>query len=94
MTAAGMISAGIIAAWALLGLVAGLAHFATLHGNARLWLQGRLRPALALQVARLALTVALLVVAARQGAWPLLLAIAGFLAGRTVVMARLGRAAP
>lgn len=88
-------STALLGAWTLAGFAAGLVHFLGLRRNVRLYVSsGRLRQALALQAARLALTVALFVAAARQGAVPLLLAAAGFLLARTAVLARRERAAP
>ncbi len=88
-------SAAVLVACALLGFAAGVVHFLGLRRNVRLYVSaGRLRHAVALQAARLALTVALFAAAALQGAAPLLLAAGGFLLARAVVLARRERADP
>jgi hypothetical protein len=74
--------------WAALGAALGAVFFATLAYNARLYL-GPWSRAVLLQLGRLALLTALLVCAARRGAWPLIAAGAGILAARPVVTARL-----
>jgi F1F0 ATPase subunit 2 len=56
----------------LAGAVAGAVHFRLLALNVRLFLSGRAGVALLLQLARLAATVAVLVVLARLGAWAVL----------------------
>ncbi len=82
-------TAAVLAAFALLGFAAGVVHFVSLRRNVRLYVSAdRLRHAIALQAARLALTVALFVVAALHGAAPLLLAAGGFLLARAAVLAR------
>lgn len=80
-----MSGAAALAGFALLGLLAGVAHVVTLAGNARLWVAGRRWQALTLQAVRLAVGVSAIVVAAHQGAWSLLLLIAGFLAASAAV---------
>lgn len=75
-----------IALYALLGFVAGLAHVVSLRGNARLWVAGRPWQALSLQVARLAVAVSLVVVVGHAGFWPLLLATSGFMLASGAVM--------
>lgn len=76
----------ILAALAV-GFAGGLAHFALLARNAALYLRPRgLWPAIGLQLARLALTGALLVGAARFGAMPLLAAALGLFLARPVAI--------
>ena len=75
-----------IALYALLGFVAGMAHIASLRGNARLWVQGRPWQALSLQAVRMAVAVSLVVVVGHAGFWPLALATAGFTLASVVVM--------
>jgi F1F0 ATPase subunit 2 len=78
------------AMFALLGLALGILHFAALRRNADLFARGAIGRAAALQLLRLAATVAAFALAARQGALSLLLAAAGFLLARHVVVRRLG----
>lgn len=68
-----------IALYAVLGFAAGIAHFASEGGNARLWVEGARWQALSLQAVRLVVAVSLVVVAGHAGFWPLLLGAAGFL---------------
>ena len=72
------------------GILIGMLHFLTLRWNAAMFAAGQsLLPALAMQLARFAATTgALAVVAGRFGALPLLVAAAGVLATRTVVVRR------
>lgn len=75
------------------GLLAGGVHFALLRWNAALYgRRERLGWALVLHVLRLAGTAALLVVVARLGAMPLLLAAAGIVIARPIVVRHLGGA--
>ena len=67
-----------IALYAVLGFVAGIAHRASLRGNARLWVEGARWQALSLQAVRFAVAASLLVVVWHAGIWPLALATAGF----------------
>lgn len=84
-----------LAGFALLGFAAGVVHFLGLRRNVRLYVSaGRLRDAIALQAARLGLTVALFAFAAWHGAAALLLAAGGFLLARAVVLARREPAGP
>lgn len=77
-----------IALYAALGLVAGIAHHASLRGNALLWVQGRRWPALSLQAVRMAVAVSLVVVVSHAGVWPLGAAVAGFLLASGAVLLR------
>lgn len=75
------------AAFLLAGLLAGVAFFALLRWNAALYLRhGGVARAVALQAARLAAIAAVLTLAARHGALPLLLGAAGLLVARALVM--------
>ncbi len=76
-----------IGLYAVLGFVAGMAHFASLSGNARLWVEGQRWQALSLQAVRLAVAVGLFVVVANAGVWPLALATVGFLLAQGAVVA-------
>lgn len=78
---------GTVAAFAAIGAAFGLAYFAALRVNARLYLAGTgLGPPFALHVARLAAAALLFWVSARQGAAPLLAALAGFLVARLIAV--------
>jgi uncharacterized membrane protein (UPF0136 family) len=78
-----IVAAGFIA----LGLLAGTLHFALLRWNTSLYAgPGRIGLGAALQVVRIGVLAGLLVVAARQGALPLLLMALGVLVARPVVM--------
>jgi N-ATPase, AtpR subunit len=79
-------SAMSITLWLLAGLAGGMAHFALLRWNTALYLTGSVAAALGLRGVRMALTTALLVVAVRHGALPLLLAALGVLLARPMVM--------
>lgn len=80
---------GAIAAAALAGTAVGWFHFASLSRVTDLLLAGRLA-GVGLQVARFALLGGFLWICSRGG-WPVLLAGAlGLLAGRTLVLRRLG----
>lgn len=72
------------------GAVLGLAHFASLAWNTRLYARGGAALGLAVQLARLALVVAVLYGLVRLGAGALLAGALGFLAARHVVMRRAG----
>lgn len=75
---------------AFLGLLGGLASFATLRLNLRLWLAGGGVGRFALwQAIRLGLTGALFWGAASLGAGPLIAALGGFLLARTLAVPRL-----
>ncbi|CAK0586848.1 membrane protein [Burkholderia pseudomallei] len=80
---------GIAAAIGLaLGFVAGACHFVSLGWNSRLFVAGRAGVALALQLARVALAVAVLVVLARAGFGMLVAGSAGFFAARAIAVRR------
>jgi F1F0 ATPase subunit 2 len=73
-----------------LGTLAGAWHFMSLRWNWPLFAEGRAAAALALQLARFALTGALLFMLAHVGALALLAGMAGFLLARAIVMRRHG----
>lgn len=68
------------------GTLAGAWHFMSLRWNCPLFVQGRAAAALALQLARLALTCALLLMLAHAGALALLTGMAGILLARTIAV--------
>ncbi|WP_424140102.1 ATP synthase subunit I [Roseomonas chloroacetimidivorans] len=74
------------AAWVLPGLLLGGLHFHSLRRNADLYMAGSTRPAIALHIARMALTLCGFLLVAWQGSWPLLLAAAGFLLARLLLV--------
>lgn len=74
------------------GALLGLLFFRLLALNTSLYAAGRAGTAAAVHVGRLALVITLLVLAARQGAGPLLALLGGFLAVRPFLMRRYGRA--
>jgi F1F0 ATPase subunit 2 len=73
-----------------LGTLAGAWHFVSLRWNWPLFADGRAAAALALQLARFALTGALLFLLAHLGALALLAGMAGFLFARAIAMRRHG----
>lgn len=73
-----------------LGTLAGAWHFMSLRWNWPLFAEGRAVAALALQLARFALTGALLLMLAHVGALALLAGMAGILLVRAIVMRRHG----
>jgi hypothetical protein len=78
-----MADAGFLA----VGAFAGTLHFALLRWNTALYARaGRIAAAAALQVLRLGALAGLLVIVARQGALPLLLAALGLLIARSFVI--------
>ncbi|MCS6474640.1 hypothetical protein NX871_32915 [Burkholderia thailandensis] len=80
---------GIAAAIGLaLGFAAGVCQFVSLGWNSRLFVAGRAGVALALQLARVALAVAVLVVLARAGFGMLVAGSAGFFAARAIAVRR------
>lgn len=79
-----------LAAGLLAGLLAGLVHFTSLALNLRLFTTGRIAAALALQLLRLVLTVAVLVGLARLGVAAVLAAAVGLLLARQWVLRRRG----
>ncbi|MDJ0390513.1 ATP synthase subunit I [Roseomonas sp. E05] len=72
--------------WFLPGFLLGLLHFRTLRRNAALYLGGSAPKAVALHLGRMAMTAGGLLLAARAGAWPLLLATAGLLLARLLTV--------
>jgi F1F0 ATPase subunit 2 len=81
------------AGFLLAGILAGLLHFHLLRWNTGLFLTGGARRAIAAQALRLAVLTGVLVIAARFGALPLLLAALGVMIARQVVV-RGARATP
>jgi len=73
-------------AWTLPGLLVGAVHFQTLRRNTALYAAGSAGAAIALHVARMALTAGALLLAAWHGNWPLLSAMTGFLLARAVLV--------
>jgi F1F0 ATPase subunit 2 len=69
------------------GLLLGLFHFCLLHWNTRLYMAGK-RGALVLHALRIGGVAIIFVLAARHGAWPLLLVLGGFHVGRTLILRR------
>jgi F1F0 ATPase subunit 2 len=82
-----------VAAFALAGLALGAASFAALRLNTALYVAGDVWRSLALHFARLALVVAGLVLAAREGAGPLLAGAAGLVVARWIAVRLWGRVA-
>lgn len=72
------------------GLVAGAWHFISLRWNWPLFARGKTIAALALQIGRIALTCALLLMLARVGALALLAGMAGVLLARRIALRRYG----
>ena len=83
-----------VAGMALAGLLVGLAYFAALHQTVRRFTGGGWLGPVLLTLGRIALIVALLVVAARLGALTLLAAFAGFVVARAIAVRRGLRAFP
>jgi F1F0 ATPase subunit 2 len=75
----------------LAGVLLGFAYFGSLWWNTRLYSTGTAVRALTVQVLRLGVLVAALVVLARFGAVALLAAVLGLLLARTVVLRVVGR---
>lgn len=71
------------------GFAVGTLHFLGLRSTARLFAVGRPRLALALQLSRLALVAVVLIALAQRGAPALIAALAGLLAARSLVLARI-----
>ncbi|RDE05603.1 ATP synthase subunit I [Sphingomonas aracearum] len=84
---------GLVLLFFALGALAGAVHFAALARDADLLVRGGSALAvIGLRLGRMLLTVAMLVVAARQG-WPALVAASiGTLVARQLVLRRLGAA--
>lgn len=78
--------ARMIALYAALGFVAGIAHHASLRGNARLWVEGARWQALSLQAVRLTVAASLVVVVGHAGFWPLVLTTSGFALASAAVL--------
>lgn len=78
----------------IVGLVAGLIHFTTLHRNVELLAFGSPAKALAMQGARIGFLLVILFVLAKLGAWTLLCGAAGLLVARTVMLRRYRAIAP
>jgi hypothetical protein len=76
------------------GLVLGLAYFASLRRNVRLYADGRPVAAGLLQAGRFALLAGALAGIAQFGGVPLLASALGLLAGRWAVMRRTRKASP
>lgn len=72
------------------GTALGLAHFASLAWNTRLYVTGGAARALAVQLLRLAVLAAAFAGLARLGALPLLAGALGLLLARQLVLRRLG----
>ncbi|SER42678.1 F1/F0 ATPase, subunit 2 [Azotobacter beijerinckii] len=72
----------------LVGLLVGALHFASLALNLRLFCAGRVLPALALQLLRVGLSVAVLAALIRVGLAALLAGAAGLLLARQRVLRR------
>ncbi|MBN8892075.1 MAG: hypothetical protein BGP12_14310 [Rhodospirillales bacterium 70-18] len=74
------------------GVLLGAAHFGSLWWNTRLYAGGAAGRALAMQMLRIGVLVAVLAVLARFGAVALLAGAAGLLLARAVLVRRLGGA--
>lgn len=87
-----MKTALLLAAFLMLGAAVGAVHFRLLARDADLLVRGgSVGAALGVRLGRFALTIAALVLAARIGGWPALLATAlGFALVRPVMVRRLG----
>jgi F1F0 ATPase subunit 2 len=72
--------------WLLAGLTAGIAHFALLRWNTKLYLTDSVARAFGAQAVRMAAMTSLLVFAAGHGASPLLFAALGVVVARPLVM--------
>lgn len=82
-----------LAAFFAAGLALGAASFLLLRKNASLYVEGAVWRSAAIHFGRLGAMAALLVLAALQGAGPLLACAFGVVLARIVVVRRLGRAA-
>jgi F1F0 ATPase subunit 2 len=74
----------------LAGFLAGVLHFASLWWNARLFTTGSAGKAIAVQLGRIAVAVAVLILLARLGFAALLCGALGFLVARPLLMWRFG----
>ena len=72
------------------GFLAGLLHFGSLWGNARLFTTGSAGKAVALQIGRIAVAVAVLSLLARLGLAAVLSGSLAFLVARPLMVWRLG----
>lgn len=84
----------VIAAHLAAGILLGIAYFTGVWWSARRLAQGSGAWAITGIALRLLLTAALLMLATREGALPLLATAAGLLLGRAVTLRHLGRATP
>lgn len=75
-------------ACAALGVALGLAYFSLLRWNLRLYLRGQWR-GIGMQLLRFAAVASAFALLARSGAWPLLLALGGFMLGRMLILRRM-----
>lgn len=73
--------------YAAAGMIVGVLHFSLLRWNTRLFLNARPWAPL-LQLLRMSLMLAVLLLFARSGLWPLLLGVLGLQLGRTLVLHR------
>jgi F1F0 ATPase subunit 2 len=74
----------------VVGILAGLLHFATLHWNVRLLTSSAPVKAIILQLARLGVLAAIFIVLAKLGALTLLCGAVGLLLARYVVLRQVG----
>ena len=82
-----------MAAYGAFGALIGMAYFAALAWNVRLYIgHAAGRNALLLHLLRLAIAVAAFTLCARQGAAPMIASFTGFLAIRTITIIRYGLA--
>jgi F1F0 ATPase subunit 2 len=72
------------------GFLAGVLHFTSLWWNARLFTTGSAGKAIAVQLGRIAVAVAVLILLARLGFAALLCGALGFLVARPLLMWRFG----
>jgi F1F0 ATPase subunit 2 len=72
------------------GFVTGVLHFASLYWNARLFMSGLAGKAIGLQLARIAVTVGVLVLLARLGFAALVAGTVAFLVARPLMVWRFG----
>ena len=82
--------AGQIVIGLIVGLLVGVLHFGSLSWNARLFTTGAAGKAIALQMGRIAVAVAVLTLLARLGFAALLCGALGFLVARHLLMWRFG----
>ena len=82
--------AGQIVIGLIVGLLVGAFHFASLWWNTRLFTTGEARKAIALQLGRIAVAVAVLTLLARLGLAALLCGALGLLVARPLLLWRFG----